>query len=609
MAVSRLAVEGATFDERAGRVEVESAILDGARVRVSRDRRGALSLDGLARDLEARFPRGKGASPGTPLRWRVARVEAKGVDLAWRDATLAGSPTFTIGDFHVSARDVTGPGMEKIPFEARARWGRGTSIRASGWAVPTPLALDARVEVEGLPLADGGPFLPPDAGLSIAGGTLDLRATAALATQQGRLTGSFGGSLAVRSLQLLDGKRAPLLGWRAFTVDGVTGELEPLRLRVARVGIDGLRAHVILDENGNSNVPMGKDPRFEEDAGASPASRKGGERIVVDEVVMRDGAIEFTDRGVPGPFRATVKDIDVRLTGASNEPGRLADVKVQMTLPKGAPLRISGKARPLQRPLHAELDVALEGLDLSTATPYSGTFLGLEVDRGALTVKSRTRVEQGRLAAENRIRVDQLTFGKAVKSDRATWLPVQLIVDVLRDRNGDIVLDLPVKASTDDENLVGTVIFQAAGEVVFPPGSPVRNVEFEPCSTELSPRAQERLRKLAEAMRERPAMRVTAVGFVDPEADGTACRAQALAPSPIPGMPAPGAGQGTQAAPSDDAMLAQLARGRAAAVRMYLVQVGEVDGSRVASSTRDVRAAPAQKDGRRARVEFVRGTD
>ena len=117
------------------------------------------------------------------------------------------------------------------------------------------------------------------------------------------------------------------------------------------------------------------------------------------------------------------------------------------------------------------------------------------------------------------------------------------------------------------------------------------------------------MRRYLEVLRERPAMRVTAVGFVDPEADGAACRLQAAAPSPIPGAPAAGAGQGTVPAPSEDAMMVQLARGRGAAVRMYLVQVGEVDPSRVASTTRDVRAAPAQRDARRARVEFVRSTD
>jgi hypothetical protein len=587
--------------------------LDGLQARVTRDRSGKLSFEPVLKDLEARLPRSRPADSGKPVRYRIARVEGKGISLSFTDGARARSPTYTLQDLHFAARDVTGPEMGKIPFELGARWGKDATLQASGWAVPRPLSADVRLGVKGFPLADGNAFLPPDAGISIAGGTLEVQVTAALAERQQRLAGTFGGSLAVRSLQLLDRGGARLVGWQALTVDGVKGELEPLRLQVARVGLDGLRAHVILDEKGNSNLPRG-DPRPEEVAPGAGPGKGGGERFRIDEFVMRGGVVEFTDRGVPGPFHATVKDIAVQLTAASNEPGRLADVKMQMTMPKGAPLRVSGKARPIQRPLYAELEVVLEKLDLSTATPYSGTFLGLEVDRGALTVKSRARVEKGKLAAENRIRVDQLTFGKSVKSERATWLPVQLIIDVLRDRNGDIVLDLPVKGSTEDENLVGTVIFQAAGEVVFPPGSPVRAVEFEPCSTRLSSRAQDRLRKLAEVLRDRPAMKVTAVGFVDPAVDGPACRQQAAAPAPVPGTAAPAvvpavATTATKAIPPDEVLLAQLARGRAGSVRMFLLQVGDVDAARVAATTRDIQAPPREKDASRARVEFVRSTD
>ena len=132
-------------------------------------------------------------------------------------------------------------------------------------------------------------------------------------------------------------------------------------------------------------------------------------------------------------------------------------------------------------------------------------------------------MEQGKLAAENRIRVDQLTFGKAVKSDRATILPVRLLVDIMRNKDGDIVLDLPVSAKTDDEDLAGTITGQIVKEVIFPPGSPLRDISFAACSAELDPDAQGRLRKLAGALQERPAMKITAFGYVDREADGKAC--------------------------------------------------------------------------------------
>ena len=301
------------------------------------------------------------------------------------------------------------------------------------------------------------------------------------------------------------------------------GTLDPMTLRIGKVGLTGLRADLVRGKDGKLNLPEIPEKAPEKPGKQSPVTGKtdaGLQSVRVDEFVMSDGAVNFTDQGVPGEFHATVKDISVRVTGLSSAPGTFADVRALMTLPKGAPLRVSGKAAPLKKPAYADLELALEKLDLSTATPYSGAYLGLEIDHGELTVKSRAKVEKGKLAAENRIRVDQLEFGKSVKSDQATILPVQMIVDIMRDRNGDIVLDLPVSARTDDENMTGTIVKQAVGEVIFPPSSPVRNISFAACSAELDSDAQGRLRRLAGALQERPAMKVTAVGYVDREVDG-----------------------------------------------------------------------------------------
>jgi outer membrane protein OmpA-like peptidoglycan-associated protein len=280
-----------------------------------------------------------------------------------------------------------------------------------------------------------------------------------------------------------------------------------------------------------------------------------------------------------------------------------------MKLPKGAPLRIAGKAAPMHEPAFAEVDLVVDGLDLTAVQPYAGTYLGLEVDHGSLTVKSRAKLDRGTLAAENRIRVDQLRFGKAVKSDKATILPVRLIVDILRDKNGDVVLDVPVSARADDENLLGKVVLQAATEVVFPPSSPLRSVAFAPCSSELAPDAQERLRKLAAALQDRPAMKIDAIGYGDRDLDGKACEARASTPPVAPPGPSPTVPVVAAAAPAppldEDGRMQQLAQGRAVAVREFLVQQGATDPARVAARTRDVYGAPVRKDDPQARVEFA----
>jgi hypothetical protein len=591
MTLGLLSLTGARYDGNANRLDVAGVGLADGKIRVSRDRKGVFSPMPLLEHLQAKLPRGR-PPPPEPVQYLVKKVEGKGLHFAFTDSTRKEIPSFSLSDLAFQASDLAGPLAGPIAFEVSARFGRKATIRASGALVPTPLSGDAELELKGITLADGGPYLPEGLGLAIADGRLDLKVAVALATRRDQLTGSYGGSASIRSLKLLDRRRQKLLAWESLTVEGVKGSLAPATLRVGRVGLSGLRVDLVAEKDGTFNLPTmpaGPPAALGDLAPVKGAADPVLHSVQVGELVVKDGAVDFTDRSVPGDFHATVQEISARVTGFSSEPGKVADVQAQALLPRGAPLRIRGRAAILRKQAFADLDLTLEKLELSTATPYTGAYLGLEVDQGTLTVKSRAKVDQGRLAAENRIRVDQLGFGESVKSDRATILPVQLIVDILRDKNGDIVLDLPVSASTDDQDLAGTLVKQAVSSVLFPPGSPLRNIDFSGCSADLTPEAQGRLLKLAAALQERPAMKVFAVGYVDREDDGKACR--------------------ERDAVEGDARMRQLAEGRAAAVRNFLVTQGNVDPTRVFARIGDVHGAPKQAGDRRARVEFARATD
>lgn len=594
MTVGLLSIQGARFTEKENWIDVTGVLLEKGRIQLSRDRKGVFSHMALLKDLERRLTRDRPAS-GAPVQWRVGKIEGKGIDVEFTDGSRKELPRLGASGMSFQVADVAGPLAGPVAFSFSARFGKDTALRASGTFVPTPLSADVEVEVRGLALAVGGPYVPEGLDVVIADGRLDLKAAVALATRQDRLSCTYGGSASIRSLKLLDRRRGKLIAWEVLAVDGVKGTLAPMSLQVGKVELSGLRADIVREKDGALNLPTTPKPS-EKSAPSTSQGDPGFRAIRVDELVVKDGAVNFTDRGVPEEFRGTMSDLDARVTGLSSEPGKVADLRMQAVLQKSARLRIAGKAAPLRQRAFADLELTLEHLDLSTATPYSGAYLGLEVDQGILTVKSRARVDQGKLAAENRIRVDRLTFGKSVKSDKATILPVQFLVDILRDKNGDIVLDLPVSASTDDENLLGTLVLQAAMDVVFPPGSPLRSITFAECSTDLSPESQNRLLKLAEALRERQAMKVDAIGYVDREADGKACRARTEVD--------------TGAAPLDgEASMKKLAEGRAVAVRNFLVVQGPTDPARVFAKTRDIHRAPIRKDDRQARVEFAPAGD
>ncbi len=63
------------------------------------------------------------------------------------------------------------------------------------------------------------------------------------------------------------------------------------------------------------------------------------------------------------------------------------------------------------------------------------------------------------MESKNVITLDQFTFGEKVDSPDATQLPVRLAIAILKDRDGKIVLDVPVEGSLDDPKFrIGKVV-------------------------------------------------------------------------------------------------------------------------------------------------------
>lgn len=86
---------------------------------------------------------------------------------------------------------------------------------------------------------------------------------------------------------------------------------------------------------------------------------------------------------------------------------------------------------------------------------------GYCIDKGKLSIETTHRVEERRLAAEHRFVVNQLQLGERVESPNAVSLPLKLAVALLKNRNGVIDIDLPVRGTLDDPKFrLGPIIWK-----------------------------------------------------------------------------------------------------------------------------------------------------
>jgi Domain of Unknown Function (DUF748) len=275
-----------------------------------------------------------------------------------------------------------------------------------------------------------------------------------------------------------------------------------------------------------------------------------------------NGKVLFSDRFIKPNYSANLTELTGKLSAFSSEaptatatatapaPGasapaagavpqvNMADLELRGRAEGTASLEILGKLNPLAKPLALDITGKVRDLELPPLSPYAIKYAGYGINRGKMSVDVNYIVlPNGQLTAKNKLVLNQLTFGDKVEGAPAS-LPVKLAVALLADRNGVIDLDLPISGSLNDPQFsLGPIIIKVILNVIVKAitapfsllanafgggGNELSSVSFAAGSTRLAPDAKAGLDKVAKALTDRPALKLTVVGTsnLDAERDG-----------------------------------------------------------------------------------------
>ena len=102
-----------------------------------------------------------------------------------------------------------------------------------------------------------------------------------------------------------------------------------------------------------------------------------------------------------------------------------------------------------------------ENISLPVFNPYSGKFAGYNIAKGKLFTDLHYQIDNRKLEAQHKIRIDQLEWGEATASKEEATLPVKFATSLLKDADGVISLEIPVSGTLDDPTFrVGPIVWQ-----------------------------------------------------------------------------------------------------------------------------------------------------
>jgi len=551
--VPRLRVTGARAAAGRRSASVDQVVVSGTRVEALRRADGTVNLAGLFVPAAEATDTGKDETPpeasnsGTPAwTFQLGTLVLEDHGVNFLDQVPEPDARFTVDQLALKVENFSTAAGNRPGVDLACRINRAGTLAVGGEVALDPVSSELAVTLKDLPLKSFQPYLNDQVDLGITDGRLGAKGRLTLVLpNEGPPRIHYRGGAEISRFAAVDKRDGKdFLRWKSLFVEGAEVATGPMKITVGRLALSDYYARVVITENGQLNAaqifsPPDKGPT------SPPEKPRPGEKsaplpLTVKEVTLQGGQVDFSDYFTRPNFQTRMVDLGGRVRGLSTQASEPAEVVIQGALENQSPLEISGQINPLSQDKDTNLKLTFRNIELSPFSPYSSKYLGYTLAKGKLTLELDYKIADRQLQARNRIFFDALTLGDRVESPDATSLPIKLALALLTDRQGRIELDVPVQGSLDDPQFsVFGIVIKALGnlltKIVTSPfaalasafgGELVTELEFAPGQSVLGEEAEKQISGLADALHDRPALKLEVQGFADPQSDAPAVREQ-----------------------------------------------------------------------------------
>lgn len=528
IAARRIDIKGIKAEPFARKAVIGEVAIAQPSVQLQRSSDGRFEIGRSPAEAAAVPTKGKPAASSQPWSWAVGTFSIEGGSATYADAGLPDAQPLVVSDLTLRTGRIAGAGGDPTPLEIKARLGSKGRLSVDGTARPNGDA-ELRVDVEALDLVALQGWIADRLNAVLTRGTAGFDGTVKLAAG----AAAVAGDVELGDFNVLDRLNAEdLLRWKSLRFNRLELATAPFALAVGDVALRDFYAKVLINAEGRLNLKdiVKSAPPAAGEPPPAPAASPPALRI--GSVALVNGKVDFSDRYVKPGYSVRIGSLNGKVGALA--AGTLSPVELRGKVDRTAPLEILGRMDPLSSPVGLDIRASAKGIDLPSFSGYSGRYVGYAIDKGKLSMNVSYRIEKGELVAENRIFLDQLTFGQKVESKDALDLPVNLAIALLKNSRGEIDIDLPIRGSLNDPDfsvggLIVKVIVNLITKAVTAPfaligslfggGEDVSTVAFLPGRAAVEAEAETRLQAIAKAMADRPALTLEITGVADAAAD------------------------------------------------------------------------------------------
>ncbi|MGV0974434.1 MAG: DUF748 domain-containing protein [Azonexus sp.] len=547
--IGSMAVKGMRLDLAGHRVDIAEVGTNEIRLLLVRNKEGKIEWVSSPVLKTVRAAKQE-LSDERPWVASIGKAAVGDLTLRVEDQTTKPAAMQVIDGFSLTAENLSTEPGKKGNVSLKSRINQKGSLKVDGSVQLVPLLTTLKVETQAIPVLPLQPYFTDFLNIELTRGQVSNSGEVTAQMDKDVLSAGYKGSLTLGDLIAVDKvNNTDFLKWKSLYLGGIDFRLQPMAVNVGEVALTDFYSRLILSKEGRLNLQdivrtsggAGKPadtampvtaPKVAE---AAPAAAKPAALPVkIGKITLQGGTVNFSDFFVKPNYTVNVTKVAGRVSGLSSAADTVADLELRGSYANSAPVQVVGKLNPLAAKSFLDIKAEVKGVDLVAFSPYSGKYAGYNIDKGKLSLNVAYKLEDKQLTAENRLFIDQLTFGDKVESPDATQLPVNLAISLLKNNRGEIDLNLPISGSLDDPEfsiggLVIKVIVNLFVKAVTSPfallgsmfggGEELSNIEFGAGRATFDDAAAKRLEALAKALNERDSLKLEITGRADPETD------------------------------------------------------------------------------------------
>ncbi|MBX3651095.1 MAG: DUF748 domain-containing protein [Burkholderiales bacterium] len=528
---------GGSFDLQKQAIRVENIRLSGGRSEVMRDAEGAFPL------LRMFAPLKDSPTEKTGFSTVIDRIELSDYTVALSDQGFQPPLAYELEKISVSAGSLSMPPEKPLALELSLQVKQGGTLRAKGSVDLKQQAGDLKLELAGLALAPLETVLRQQTTLTLVSGQ---------AGSSGQLRWSsakqpavhYAGDATINDLELKTAaSNEKLFSWQRFAASGIDYNSGDNRLSVSQLSLSRPYARLVINKDRSTNLAAIRRPAPTKAAAADPAAGSGL-AVNIDRVSVERGNMDFTDLSLVLPFSTYIQSLGGSISGLSSAPESRASLKFEGRIEDYGLARAEGAIQPFAPKKFTDIAVVFRNVELTPMSPYTATFAGRKIASGKLSLDLQYKLDNSKLAGDNKVLLEQFTLGERVESPTAVNLPLDLAIALLTDSSGRIDLAIPVSGDVDNPEFsyghvvwqaIRTVItrivtapFRALGALFGGNAEDLGDIVFDPGSARILPTEYEKLRRVAEGLQKRPQLKLVIQGLYHKDSDSRALRALAV---------------------------------------------------------------------------------